>query len=298
MEKQLATKGLLLLILCALSWGPSYLFIKIAVPEIPPPTLVFLRVAIAWLILYPICIVQKKGAFNWKQCWKHYAILGITFNAIPFYLVSFGELYISSSLAGVLYSFTLIFTAILGHYFGKHDPLTKNKIIGISIGMAGLATIYLPIVLHESIKNGIGALMVIIACLSTSIGTVYARTHLQKVSGLTLLTGQLAVAAVIFFPLALMIDRPYNLTIPSLPSVVGIIGLAVICTVGAYLLYYKTIQLCGSTYATFSVLLLPIVAMLLGFFILHEQLTWNLWVGTPLILAGILAVNPLFNKKL
>jgi drug/metabolite transporter (DMT)-like permease len=298
MEKRLGNKGLLLLLLCALSWGPAYLFIKIAVPEIPPPTLVFLRAGIAWLILYSICIVKKKGAFNWKEYWKQYVILGITFNAIPFYLVSFGELYISSSLAGVLYSFTLIFTAILAHYFGRHDPLTKNKIIGICLGMAGLATIYLPIVLHENIKSGVGALMVIIACLSTSMGTVYARTHLQKVSGMTLLTGQLAVATAIFFPFALWIDRPYNLPIPSFPSIIGIIGLSVICTVAAYLLYYKTIQLCGPTYATFSLLLLPVVAMILGFFILHEQLTWNLWVGTPLILMGVLAVNPIFNKKL
>ena len=297
MEKK-ATQGLILLLLCGLTWGPAYLFIKIAVAEIPPPTLVFLRVAIACLILYLICIAQRKRTFDWKHRWKQYTILGITLNAIPFYLVSFGELYISSSLAGILYSFTLIFTALLGHFFGKHDPLTKNKVLGISIGIAGLAIIYLPIVFRESIKNGIGAFMVILACLSSSIGTVYARKHLQNISGLTLLTAQLAVASLILFPLALLIDRPFSLPFPSMPPLIGVLGLAVICTVAAYLLYYKTIQRCGSTYATFSALLLPVFAMILGFFILHEKLTWNLWVGTPLILIGILAVNPIFNKKI
>jgi len=298
MEQRSSTRGLLLLLLCALSWGPAYLFIKIAVVEIPPPSLVFLRVATACLILSIVCITQKKRAFEWRQRWKQYLILGLTLNAIPFYLVSFGELYISSSLAGILYSFTLIFTAILSHYFGKHDPLTKNKMIGISIGIIGLAIIYLPIVLHENIKNGIGAFMVIIACLSSSIGTVYARTHLQKVSGLTLLTAQLAVTSLLLLPLALLIDRPHQIAMPSTTALMGVLGLAAICTVAAYLLYYKTIQSCGSTYATFSALLIPVVAMFLGSFILHEKLTWNLWVGTPLILAGILAVNPIFNKKL
>jgi drug/metabolite transporter (DMT)-like permease len=297
MEKK-ATQGLILLLLCGLTWGPAYLFIKIAVAEIPPPTLVFLRAAISCLILYPICIAQKQTAFDWKHRWKQYAILGISFNVVPFTLISFGELYISSSLAGVLYSFTLIFTAILGHYFAKHDPLTKNKVLGISIGIAGLLVIYLPIVFRESIKIGAGAFMVIAACLSTSIGTVYARTHLKNVSGLTLLTAQLLVASLILFPMALFIDGPSTLTLPSLSAIVGLIGLAVICTVAAYLLYYKTIQICGSTYASFSTLLLPVFAMILGFFILHEKLTWNLWVGTPLILLGILAVNPIFNKKL
>src|SRR5271170_2162233 len=99
MEKALQTRGILLLFLCALSWGPAYLFIKIAVPEIPPATLVFLRVAIAWLILYPICRAQKKAVFFWRHRWKQYTILGITTNVLPYYFVSLGELYISSSLA-------------------------------------------------------------------------------------------------------------------------------------------------------------------------------------------------------
>ncbi len=298
MNKSLKTKGILLLFLCAFFWGPAYLFIKIAVVEIPPPTLVFLRVVIAWLILYPICRFQKSSAFDWRHRWKHYLILGITFNALPFYLVSFGELYISSALAGVLYSFTLIFTAILGHFFGSHDPLTKNKLLGIGLGIAGLATIYLPVLIQESIKTGIGAFMVIIACLSTSIATVYARTHLQRTSGITLLTAQFGVAAALLLPLSLLIDRPYALPLPSLKAVVGVIGLGVICTAGAYFLYYKAIQFAGSTYASFSVLLIPIFAMILGAVVLQEQLTWNLYVGTPLILSGVLAVNPTFNKKL
>lgn len=234
MEKALKNKSILLLFLCALSWGPAYLFIKIAVPEIPPPTLVFLRVAIAWLILYPICRLQKNQSFDWKHRWKQYTILGLTVNALPFYLVSFGELYISSSLAGILYSFTLIFTAILGHFFGSHDPLTKNKILGISLGIVGLATIYLPLVLHESVKNGIGAFMVIIACLSTSIGTVYARTHLQRSPGIIVLTAQLGVTAIILFPLSLFIDQPYALPFPSIPSMIGVLGLGVICTAVAF----------------------------------------------------------------
>jgi drug/metabolite transporter (DMT)-like permease len=298
MGKALKIEGIILLFLCALFWGPAYLFIKIAVLEIPPPTLVFLRVAIAWLILYPICRFQKKGAFDWKHHWRHYVILGITFNALPFYLVSFGELYISSSLAGVLYSFTLIFTAILGHFFGSHDPLTKNKILGIALGIAGLATIYLPLLFQENVKIGMGALMVIIACLSTSIGTVYARTHLQKASGIVVLTAQLGAATVILFPLALFIDQPYSLPFPSFQSIIGVLGLGVICTAGAFFLYYKAIQLAGAIYASFSVLVIPIFAMILGALILNEQLTWNLYVGTPLILSGILVVNPTFNKKL
>lgn len=298
MEKTLKTQGLILLFLCGLFWGPTYLFIKIAIPEIPPATLVFLRVVIAWAILYLVCHFQKNTKFDWKHRWKHYVILGITFNVIPFYLINFGELWISSALAGVLYSFMLIFTAILGHFFGSHDPLTKNKILGISLGIAGLATISLPLFFQQNIQIGIGALMVIVACLNTSIGSVYARTHLQTAPGITVLTAQLGVATVILLPLSLIIDHPYDLPFPSIESIVGALGLGVISTAGAYFMYYKTIQFAGATYASFSVLLIPIFAMIFGALILHEHLTWNLYVGTPLILSGVLAVNPTFNKKI
>lgn len=290
-------KNLLFIILCALAWGPAYLFIKIAVVQIPPPTLVFLRVAISFIILYLICLLQKNTFFNWKQQWKQYVILGISLNAIPFYLVSFGELYISSSLAGILYSFTLIFTALLSHFFGKHDPLTKSKILGIVLGIIGLTVIYLPIVLHESIRNKMGVLMVVLACLSTAIGSVYARTHLKnKTSGLIILTAQLGITALILFPIALIFDQPYQLPLPSFDAIASIFGLGIICTVVAYFLYYKAIRMAGPTYASFSVLLLPVFAMFLGHFILHEHLTNNIYIGTALILSGVLAVNPVFEK--
>src|ERR1700679_3366492 len=98
MERAFKIKGVGFLLLCSLSWGPAYLFIKIAVPEIPPITLVFLRVGIAWAILYPVCLIQTRRSFDWKRYWKHYLILAVTLNALPFCLVSFGELYISSAL--------------------------------------------------------------------------------------------------------------------------------------------------------------------------------------------------------
>jgi drug/metabolite transporter (DMT)-like permease len=298
MEKSLKVKSLFLLFLCALCWGPSYLFIKIAIPEIPPLSLVFLRVGIAALILYFLCWLQENKVFEWRHRWKQYTILGITLNALPFYLISYGELYISSSLAGILNSLTLIFTSILAHFFGSREPFTKNKMIGILSGISGLCIIYLPLVFREDVKSGIGALMIVAACLSYGIGTVYARTHLQKAAGIIVLTAQLSIATVILLPFVLLIDHPYTLPFPSYQSILGAIGLGVIGTAAGFFIFYKTIQLAGATYASFSVLLVPIIAMILGSLILHEQLTWNLYLGTFFILAGVLAVNPTFNKKL
>jgi drug/metabolite transporter (DMT)-like permease len=114
---------------------------------------------------------------------------------------------------------------------------------------------------------------------------------------MTLLAAQLGVASVILLPLSLLIDQPYSLSFPSFEPIIGAIGLGVLCTAVAYLLYYRAIQLAGPTYASLSLLLLPIFAIILGAVILHEQITWSLYVGTPLILSGVLATNPIFNKK-
>lgn len=290
-------KSFFLILLCGLCWGPSYLFIKIAVPEIPPITLVLLRVGIAAALLFLVCRLQNHKVFAWRRSWKHFAVMGITLNAVPFCLISFGEVYISSSLAGILNSLTLICTAVIAHFFGKHDPLTKNKILGIIAGLIGLSFIYLPMISQGRIENSIGILLIICACISYGIGTVYVRTHLHTVPGIVALTFQLLIATLVLLPLSLIIDQPFNLPLPSYQPIIGVLGLAFIGTAAGYLFFYRAIQLTGPTYAALSVLLIPIFAMILGKIFLNEQLTWNLYVGTFCILAGVLAINPLLTKK-
>lgn len=298
MDQPTKIKSILFLILCASCWGPSYLFIKLAVGQISPLTLVFLRVAIAFLILLLFCLWQKENVWKWKQYWKHFIVLGITLHALPFYLVNYGELFISSSLTGILNSFTLIFTAIFAHFFGPHVPLTKNKLIGILLGLVGLTVIYLPLVLQKGVEDEFGALLIILACLSYGIGTVYARTYLKKIPSRVVLTAQLGMATAILLPLIIFWDRPYTLPFPSAQAIFAAIFLGAVGTAAGFACYYKVIQLAGATYASFAVLLIPVIAMALGFFVLHEQLTWNLYLGTFFILAGLLTMNPPFKRKM
>ena len=295
MEKKLKAESLWLIFLCALCWGPSYLFIKLAVFEIPPFTLVLCRVAIGALLLYGLCKLQGHK-IPMKTYWKQFALLGILLNALPFLLITFGELYITSALTGVLNSLSLISTAILSHFFGTHDPLTKNKIGGITAGIIGLLIIYIPILLQQQVGNTIGSILIILATLSYGSGIVYAKTHLLKVSGTVALTGQLFIASLLIVPFSLFIEQPWLLPLPSITAMGGALGLGVIGTAAGFYVFYKAIQLAGATYATLSVLLIPIIAMILGAVFLHEPLTWNLYLGTFFILAGVLAINPVFTK--
>jgi drug/metabolite transporter (DMT)-like permease len=291
-------KCLILLVICTLCWGGSYFFIKIAVSEIPPLTLACLRAIVACVVLFGVCLMQRQVFFDWKRLWRNYVILGVTLNALPWLLVNLSELYISSSLAGILSSLILIFTAILSHYFGTHDPFTKNKLLGVVFGIVGFATIYLPMILKEGVGNGIGILFMILSCLVFGIGTVYARTHLQKnVSVNATLTAQLGMAAILLLPVALFIDGPSAILIHSYQALGSVICLGVIVTALGFLLFYKLIQLAGATYASFATLLIPLPAMFLGVYFLNEVLAWNIYIGTFLILTGVLFVNPAFNNK-
>ncbi len=289
--------GLTLLLLSALSWGPAYLFIKLAVADIPPLTIALLRVVSASLIFYCICVFQKQSLSKWNHLWKKMAVIGFLLIATPFTLISWGERYIPSSVAGLLVSLALIVTVILAHFYGKQERLTRNKMLGICAGIIGLCFIYLPTISHETIQNQIGILLVVLASCSIGSGTVYARTHLQKVPVTVALTMQLMISALILLPLSLLIDRPFSLPAPSAVSLLSVLALTVISTVLAYYFYYKNIQLSGATYASFALIIIPIFALMCGAIFLHEQLTWNIYLGSVFILAGIGAVNPVFNRK-
>lgn len=297
MHLSLKAKGLILVVLTSLCWGSNFLFIKVVVAEIPPITLVFLRVAIGTAAICLIALFRKINLWEWKHYWKTFAIMALTMNVIPFTLISWGERYISSALAGILNSLAVISVAVIAHYFGPHDPLTKNRIAGIFSGVFGLVVIYFPILLHEPYGNSLGTFMMVLACLSYGVGAVYVRTHLRQVPSMTALTAQMLCATIILLPLSLFIDRPFSLPFPSSEVILSMIMLGVIGTGIGLIFYYKAIQMAGATYATLAVLLSALFAMLCGSIFLHEQITWNMYLGAFLILAGLLAVNPVFDKS-
>ncbi len=289
--------GLILLLLSALCWGPAYLFIKLAVIDVSPINIALLRVGIASVIVYFLCLIQKQKLWQWKKLLPQFAVMGLTLNAIPFSLISWGERYISSSLAGLLVSLALIVTVVLAHFFGQHERLTRKKIMGLCAGIIGLCFIYLPTISQETTESQWGLLLVVLASCSIGAGTVYARIHLRNVPAIVALTFQLIISTLILLPIALFIDFPGGLLLPSMTSILSILALTVISTVLAYYFYYKSIQLSGATYASLALILIPIFAMVFGAIFLEEQFTWTFYLGALFILTGVGAVTPLFNKK-
>lgn len=258
-----------------------------------PVHFVWLRVAVSFLVF---CLIQlftqekfRQGIVFWKEC----LVLGLLMNAVPFLLISYGELFITSALAGILNGLSLLFTAIGAHFLGER--LSRQKAIGVALGFLGLAGINFPALLGEGIGQEKGVVCLILSSLCYAWGTLYAKRHLQRVPGTVLLTGQLGFSTMLLLPFAFWLGPVW--TAPSLASLSSVAGISLLGTVSAYLLYYKAIQIAGATYASLCVLLSPVIALLLGVFVLSEEISWAVYGGSALILLGVALIQPAFAKK-
>jgi drug/metabolite transporter (DMT)-like permease len=204
-------KNFLLLVLLASLWGPSFLFIKVAVEEIPPMTMVLGRVAIGAVLLLILLRLQGSRLPKWGPVWKHIAIIALVHNAIPFVLFSWGEQYIDSALAAILNGTVPFFTIILAHHFTENDRITPVKIAGLMIGFGGMVLLALPAFGDGVESTTWGVLAITAASLLYGIAIVYARNHLRGLQPLAAPTGQMMIATLYMLPLSLLVDRPYLL---------------------------------------------------------------------------------------
>ncbi|MEZ4516024.1 MAG: DMT family transporter [Chloroflexota bacterium] len=145
-------RNLGLLLFLAGLWGPSFLFIKVAVQDVPPITLALVRVAIGAIFLLVILRWQKQSLPRERHVWKALAVVALTHNALPFVLFGWGEQYIDSALASILNGTTPLFTIVMAHFFVEGDRLTPAKVIGVLVGFAGLLLLTLP-----TLQDGLAA---------------------------------------------------------------------------------------------------------------------------------------------
>ena len=293
--------NLFLLFLLATLWGPSFLFIKVAVAEIPPLTMVTIRVGLAALLLYLFLRLRGGRLPDLGRLWLHFAALGLLAHAIPFTLISWGEIYVDSAVAAILNGTTPLFTMLIAHYAIADERMSWSKLAGMLLGFQGLLFLVWPAIASGFQVSTGGIVAVTLASCSYGFAMVYARKYLRTLPSLVAPTAQLLVATIYMIPLALYFERPFSLSWPSLQAVGSLVALAVIGTAMAFVVYYKIIEVAGATYLSMVTYILPVFGVLLGVLILNEQLTWNAYVGCGLILSGVMVVNgrlPLLRRIL
>jgi drug/metabolite transporter (DMT)-like permease len=265
----------------ALLWGVPYLFIKVAVAEVPPVTVVFARVALAAALLGPVA--ARRGALRGlRGRLPQLALLALLEITIPFLLISMGEQRITSSLAGLLIASMPLFVALLALRFDPAERVTGARLLGLLVGIAGVAAL-LGSDLGGDLSQVAGGAMVLLATLCYATSTLLVKRAFSDVPMLGVVTVATAISALLLAPFALALT-PARL--PSLNVALALAGLGVLCTAAGLLAYFALIVEAGPSRAAVITYMNPAVAVALGVAVLGEPLTGAILAGFALIIAG------------
>ena len=284
-------KNFLLLLFLASLWGPSFLFIKIAVVEIPPITLAAWRIFVAAIVIN-IYLYARGGAFIKDiQFWKHVTIAGFFAHALPFVLINWGEQFIDSALASILNGLTPIFTIVMANFVIQDDRMDLGKVIGAIFGFIGLVILVLPSLVSGFQANTMGIFAVGIAAASYGVALVYARLNLKGTKPVYAPASQLLVTSIYLLPFSLAVDGPVKVMDLSWAALGSVIVLAILGTALAFVIYYKLLDSSSASYLSLVTYLIPLYGVVLGVTLLDETLTMSTILGAVLILLGIGVVN-------
>jgi drug/metabolite transporter (DMT)-like permease len=276
-----------LLLLSAL-WGASFIFIRVAVPALGPFVLVELRVGLAAVAL-ALCAAFLGRLPKLRVRWRQFALLGMVNVAIPFSLISTAEINLTASLAAILNSTTVMFTAVVAAVW-MGDALTARKVVGVVLGIVGVTVLvgWDPIVMNWFVVLSVGAMLA--ASLAYALGSVYAKRTFAGSPPLAIAIGQLTAAATLMLPLA-AVSVPDER--PSTIVVLSILGLALPSTALAYMLYFRLIENVGPTSTSTVTLLVPLFGLLFGVVLLDEPVGVGTLAGLVLILSSVTLITGL-----
>jgi len=279
----------MLLVLGSL-WGSSYLFIKVIVAEVPPMTLVAGRLLLSASLLWIVLRVSGRSMPRSRSAWGAFAVMGVLNGMLPYSLISWGEQYIPSNLAALLQATTPLFTILLVRLLTAEERLTPTRVAGVLIGFVGVGILMLPDLRQGLRASLFGQLAIVVSSISYAGAAVFARSRLRGQPALVSTTGQMTMGALLTLPLSLLIDRPFGIS-PSLPAVASWLGLSILGTVIAYVIYYTLIERTSATFVSTVTYIIPINGMILGALVLSESLTPTALVSLGLILLGVLLVR-------
>lgn len=292
----------LMLITLSLLWGGSFFFVGVAVAELPPLTIVTLRVGLAAITLWIIVLFMGLSLPKSPNVWVAFLIMGLLNNVIPFSLIVWGQTHIASGLASVLNATTPLFGVIVVGLLLVDERATAMKLVGVAVGFLGVVMM-IGIPSLDSVKQGtiLAQIAILGAALSYAFASVFGRRF--KAMGLKpiiIAAGQVTGSTALLAPVAFYVDGPLALLGPGSPSIIvwaSILTLAVFSTALAYILYFKILASSGATNILLVTLLVPVSAIFLGLLFLNETLQWVNLAGMALIAIGLSAIDGRLWKR-
>ncbi|SMF71694.1 Permease of the drug/metabolite transporter (DMT) superfamily [Xaviernesmea oryzae] len=279
-----------LILLLGLIWGGSFFFARIAVLEVPPFTLVFLRLFLAALALH-IYLHGRQGLYDSLAAhWRPFMVMGFVNNALPHTLIFFGQTEIGAGLASILNATTPVWTVLIANRWTADEKLSAAKLAGCLFGLAGTAVLIGPSVTSAASAPLWALVLPVLAAVSYGISGTYGK-RFRHLPAPVSATGQLTASTLMMLPVSLIADQPWTLPAPSLHAVLAILALALLSTAFAYLLFFRILAMAGATNASLVTLVVPPSAILLGALFLGERLESTDLAGMLLIGLGLVLLD-------
>ena len=289
--KPVDTIGYLKLFFLASLWGPSFMFIKLAVHGFTPIQMASIRIFIATIIFFILIkyVFKRPLPTKWIE-WKAFLWMGVFANVIPFILFSWGEQFIDSALAGIINGSVPVFVAIIAHFTINTEKFSLQKLLGISMGFLGIIVLVSPDLMQVKTDKMLAIFAIAIACASYAIAAVYAKIKLGGYAPLVAPAAMHVASTMLMLPLFIW-DRSVTPIVLDPMSVFAVCFLGVFGSVIAYIYYYDVMETYGVTFLSYSTYIIPLFGVLFGVLFLKESLHYTAYFAVLLILGGVFVMN-------
>jgi len=279
-------------------WGSSYLFIKIGVEEggLPPFTLIGLRLGIGFVILAAVVALAREPLPREPRMYGHLLVMAVINIVLPFFLITWAEQSVESSLASILNGTVPLFVIVIAALFLRDEPITVNRVVGLLVGFVGVVILTSRGLSSIGQSNLAGELALIGSAISYAAGNVYARRNVQGLRPMIPAVFQVGFALVITTVLAFTFERPLDLQL-NREAIVAVVWLGIMGSAFAYLAYFRLLKRWGATRTSMVAYLLPVFGIVLGFIVLAEPIDGRLLLGTALVIGGVALVNSKFGSR-
>jgi drug/metabolite transporter (DMT)-like permease len=281
-----------LLVSLSVLWGGSFFFVGVAVRDLPPLTIVVLRVLLAALALLAISRSMGMRLPPERRVWAAFFGMGLLNNVIPFTLIVWGQTHIASGVASILNATTPLFTVVVAHFLTADEKMSIGRLAGVLVGLVGVAVMIVGTALQSLGVNVIAQLACVAAALAYAFAGVFGRRfRAMGVAPIATATGQVTASSIMLVPVMMIVDRPWTLAAPSVETVAALLGLALLSTALAYILYFRILASAGATNVLLVTFLVPVSATLAGVLLLGETLQGKHLVGMALIGLRLAAID-------
>jgi drug/metabolite transporter (DMT)-like permease len=291
-NKEMTSREWAMLLTLSLLWGGSFFFQAIAVKALPTFTVVACRLGLAALILIAVMLAFRIEMPRDRAAVSAFAGMGFLNNAVPFSLLIWGQSHIPSGLVSILNATTPLFTVIAAHFLTNDEKLTPARLVGVLIGLAGVAGVVGTDALQSFGIDVTAQLACIGAAMFYAVAGIFGRRfRCLGISPIATAAGQLTASSLMMIPMALLVDRPWTLPAPGLEVIGALVGVAALSTALAFILYFRILATAGATNLLLVTLLIPVSAILLGVLLLHETLLPKHLFGMAMIGLGLAAID-------